>query len=331
MQMLASEFKRTCEPKIQKFRGGTSSGALLVFKSWMQDIECAIKDHNLNNDEALQLVKEFSEGCACDNINFYLEVMDKPSVDGLFENLWQVFSLGEDGQQMLAEFYSRVQNPKESVKEFGEWILQIARKIMTAKPEFKVDIDNTLKARFADGLRDHYHQAMAREMIHSCPTLSYVAYKSEVLKTLGPNVKPRSITTSKLETSDTESPPQKCKRESELDQKINAAIEENQKLSERLSAFDPKTITDTVINAVQGNYPSSKPAGFASKQFKPSQFYGKPREPQLVPGTDGSLKPETDCNYCKDLGHLKYNCPKLKEKEARMAGHRDYNKSKKEN
>ena len=67
------------------------------------------------------------------------------------------------------------------------------------------------------------------------------------------------------------------------------------KLSERLSAFDPKTITDTVINAVQGNYQSSKPAGFAPKQFKPSQFYGKPREPQLVPGTDGSLKPEIDC------------------------------------
>ena len=324
MQILASEFKRTHKPKIQKFRGGTSSGALLVFKSWMQDIECAIKDRNLNNEESLQLVKEFSEGCARDNINFYLEVTDSPTVDGLFENLRQVFS---SGQQMLAEFYSRVQNPKESVKEFGESLLQIARKIMTTKPEFKVDIDNTLKARFADGLRDHYHQAMAREMICSRPTLSYVAYKSEVLKTLGPNVKPRNITTSKLETSDIESPPKKRKRESDLDQKINPAIEENRKLSERLSAFDPKTITDTVINAVQ----SSKPAGFAPKQFKPSQFYGKPREPQLVPGTDGSLKPEIDCNYCKDLGHLKYNCPKLKEKEARMAGHRDYNKSKKEN
>ena len=205
MQTLASEFKRTHEPKIQKFRGGTSSGALLVFKSWMQDIECAIKDRNLNNEEALQLVKEFSEGCARDNINFYLEVTDSPTVDGLFENLRQVFSSGEDGQQMLAEFYSCVQNQKESVKEFGESLLQ--------------------------------------------------------------------------------------------------------------------------INAVQ----SSKSAGFAPKQFRPSQFYGKPREPQLVPGTDGSLKPDIDCNYCKDLGHLKYNCPKLKEKEARMAGHRDYNKSKKEN
>ena len=266
-QTLASEFKQTREPKIQKFRGGTSSGALLMFKSWMQDIECAIKDRNLNNNKALQLVKEFSEGCACDNINFYLEVTDKPTMDGLFENLRQVFSSGEDGQRMLAEFYSRVQNRKESVKEFGESLLQITRKIMTTKLEFKVDIDNTLKAHFADGLRDHYHQVMAREMICSRSTFSYVAYKSEVLKTLGPNVKPRSITTSKLETSDTESPPKKRKRESELDQKINVAIEENRKLSECLSAFDPKTITDTVINAVQGNYPSSKSTGFASKQL----------------------------------------------------------------
>ena len=89
-------------------------------------------------------------------------------------------------------------------------------------------------------------------------------------------------------------------------------------------------ITDTVINAVQGSILSSKPASFAAKQFKPSQFYGKP---QLIPGTDGSLKPKTDCNcnYCKDLGHLKYNCPKLKEKEARMAGHQNYNKFKKKN
>ena len=64
----------------------------------------AIKDRNLNNDEALQLMREFSKGCARDNIIFYLEVMDKPSVDGLFENLRQVFSSGEDGQQMLAKF-----------------------------------------------------------------------------------------------------------------------------------------------------------------------------------------------------------------------------------
>ena len=87
MQTLTSEFKHSREPKIQKFSGGTSSGALLVFKSWMQDIECMIKDCNLSTDEALQLVKEFSEGSTHDNINFYLKVTERPSIEGLFKNL----------------------------------------------------------------------------------------------------------------------------------------------------------------------------------------------------------------------------------------------------
>ena len=182
MQTLASEFKCSREPKIQRFRGSTSSGALLVFKSWMQDIECTIKDRNLSTEEVFRLVKDFSEGSAKDNINFYLEVTDKPMIKGLFKNLKQVFSSGEDGQQMLTEFYSHTQSSKESVKVFGKSLLQIARKIMMAKPEFKVDIDNTLKACFIDGLKDHYHQTIAREMIRLHPTLNYVAYKSEVLK-----------------------------------------------------------------------------------------------------------------------------------------------------
>ena len=91
---------------------------------------------------------------------------------------------------MLAEFYSHTQSSKESVKEFGESLFQIARKIMMTKPKFKTDIDNTLKAHFADSLKDHYHQAIAKEMICSHPLLNYVTYKSEVLKTLGPNIKP---------------------------------------------------------------------------------------------------------------------------------------------
>ena len=106
----------------------------------------------------------------------------------------------------------------------------------------------------------------------------------------------------KLDTSDVESPPKKRKRDSDLDQKIKTALEENRKLSERLSAFNPKTIADTVINAVQSNTQVKKPYNTSPKPYKPSQFYGKPKEPELVPGTDGSLKPDKDCNYFKDLG-----------------------------
>ena len=124
-----------------------------------------------------------------------------------------------------------------------------------------------------------------------------------------------------------ESPPKERKRDSELDQKINTALEENHKLSERLNAFHSKTIADTVINAVQSNTQVKKPHNTGPKPYKLSQFQGKPKEPELVPGTYCSLKPDKDCNYCKDLGHLKYNCPKLKAKEKKLAGQQNYERT----
>ena len=325
MQNIASEFKKIREPKIQRFRGGTSSGALLVFNNWIQDIESTITDRNLDRQESFRLIKDFSEASARDNINFYLKSTENPTVEGLFENLRQAFSAGEDGQQMLAEFYSRHQGPKESVKEFGESLLQIARKIMTSNKDFKKDVDNSLKARFADGLKDQYHQALAREMIRNRPTLSYVAFKAEVLKTLGPSAgtKSKRLEVNQTDVSVDESPPKKRKHESEMSQQINAVLDENRKLAEKLNALDPKLIAESVASAVQSSS-GSKPSTFSNhpgqKPFKPTQFYGKQKEPELVPGVDGSLKPDVNCNYCKDLGHMKFNCPKLKEKEARMAG-----------
>ena len=47
---------------------------------------------------------------------------------------------------------------------------------------------------------------------------------------------------------------------------------------------------------------------------------GKPREPKLTPGTDGSLNPNIKCNYCDDTGHISI-CPRIK-------AHDEYNAAK---
>ena len=108
------------EPYIQCFCGSTLSGTLLSFQLWIQNIESTISDRNLSKGETFCLIKDFSKGSAKDNINFYLETTDNSTVEGLFDNLRQVLSLGEDSQQMLTEFYSWSQGAKESAKEFGE-------------------------------------------------------------------------------------------------------------------------------------------------------------------------------------------------------------------
>ena len=134
----------------------------------MQDIESTIRDRNLNMEEAIRLVKEFSKGSARDNVKFYLEVMDKPTIEGLYENLKQVFSSGKDGQQMLMAFYSHTQSSRKSVKEFCESLLQITCKIMTAKPEFKADIDNTLNNNNNNSLFAGFFTTVKKKKTYYC-------------------------------------------------------------------------------------------------------------------------------------------------------------------
>ena len=63
LQLVAEELSKICKPKIQKLKGRYSANALLVFNSWLKEIEMCIKEWKLTNMEAVQLVKDYtSEG-----------------------------------------------------------------------------------------------------------------------------------------------------------------------------------------------------------------------------------------------------------------------------
>ena len=61
---IASKFKKMREPKIQKLKGETTSSASLFLTSWAKDVHATIEERSMNNTEALQLVKDFTEGKA---------------------------------------------------------------------------------------------------------------------------------------------------------------------------------------------------------------------------------------------------------------------------
>ena len=85
----------------------------------MQDIESTIRDRNLNTEEAIRLVKEFSEGSTKDNINFYLEVTDKLTIEGLFENLKKCSLLAKMGNKCLWNFIVKHKVPRNLSKNLA--------------------------------------------------------------------------------------------------------------------------------------------------------------------------------------------------------------------
>ena len=57
MKVVVQEFHKLHKPKINKLKGGYSATADLIFQSWLKDINIHVKDQNLTEREAIQLVK----------------------------------------------------------------------------------------------------------------------------------------------------------------------------------------------------------------------------------------------------------------------------------
>ena len=130
----------------------------------------------------------------------------------------------------------------------------------------------------------------------------------------------------------------KTEEESTIATQLSMCIKDNQELHKKLDAFNPNKIVEVITQVVAGGYQKSfqKPNTYqkSTNPFIPSQQkqqasqntnpFGKPylgphREPQVTPGTDGSLNPALSCKYCKDTGHDMSNCAKVKSKEALKA------------
>ena len=87
MSVVASEFKKMREPKLAKLKGGVTSGASLFFNSWVKDVRSVIQECSMSNTESLQLVKDYTEGRARQQVEFYIVSTTNPTIEGLIENL----------------------------------------------------------------------------------------------------------------------------------------------------------------------------------------------------------------------------------------------------
>ena len=340
MSAVASEFKKMREPKLAKLKGGVTSGASLFFNSWVKDVRSVIQERSVSNSESLQLVKDYTEGRARQQVEFYIVSTTNPTIDGLIENLKTSFRSGEDEATIKGEFYSRKQYGKESVDDFADVLQLLARKVLNVDPLFQAFMNKSLCQQLANGLKDPSHSISARSILNQQPEVQFAVFRSDLANILGCRVRAvgekGALCNAAMAPESPETPVPTKRRKTEEDSTIAAqlsmCIKDNKELHKKLDAFDPSKIVEVVTQAVTGGYqkPFQKPNTY-QKSFVPSQqkqqanqgsnpfskpYLGPPREPQVTPGADGSLNPALSCRYCKDTGHDVSNCVKVKRKEA---------------
>ena len=346
MSAVASEFKKMREPKLAKLKGRITSGASLFFNSWVKDVRAVILEWSMSNAESLQLVKDYTEGKVCQQLEFYIVSTPDPTFEGLIDNLRTSFQSGEDVATIKGEFYSRKQFSKESVDDFADVLQLLACKVLNVDPSFQTFMNKSLCQQLANGLKDPGHGICARSILNQQPDIQFASFRSDLANILGCRIQTArakgALCNATMASESPETPVpvkhRKTEEESTITVQLSMCIKDNQELHKKLEAFDPSKIVEVVMQVLAGNYQKSfqKPNTYqkSTNPFIPSQqkpqasqstnpfgkpYLSMPREPQVTLGMDGSLNPALSCKYCKDMGHDISNCTKVKRKEALKA------------
>ena len=109
LQPAAEEFRKICEPKIQKLKGRYSANAMLVFNSWLKDIEMCVRERKLTNIEVIQLIKDYTAEGARGAVEFYLDMNSTWKYHELVEHLRTSFESGETFSSLVRDYYSCIQ------------------------------------------------------------------------------------------------------------------------------------------------------------------------------------------------------------------------------
>ena len=169
------------EPKITKLRSGYSADAELVFWSWWVAILANIQDRELDNKAAIQLIKEQMLDNTCHEVKFQLDLCGGDiTYQNLLRHLSVAFQGGDNEANLLAEFYSHGQKIKESEEAFADELQILTCKVIIKKPDFRVNLDTTLKQHYASQLLDRNSASIAKTLLVQMQQCSFTEFRNEL-------------------------------------------------------------------------------------------------------------------------------------------------------
>ena len=299
----------------------------------------------MDNKAAIQLIKEQTLDNARWEVKFQLDLCGRDiTYQNLLRHLSITFQGSDDEASLLAELYSHAQKLKESEEAFADELQILARKVIIKKPDFRVNLDTTLKQHYASQLFDCNSASIAKTLLVPMQQCSFMEFYNELARVLGTHqhaiskASAKPITTKSVEVEEEEEdmpiPPPPSKSHAKKDKKISAqssqikdlrskldqAVAENSQIRELISPATLTTAFSNVLTATKTSF-ASKSRYRGNNQW-PGQgrpFLGKHRPSQLSAGKDGVTNPDQTCQYCKDMGHLLENCVRLKARQQFLA------------
>ena len=195
---------------MEKFKGGYSSDASLVFQSWLKDIQVYTIECCLSQWEAIQLVKDYTSEQARSEVEYYLGLTPKEeqSFQGLIDHLSLTFQSCKTVSSLIADFYNQFQKTRETEDAFADELQILVRKIIARKLEFINEANQALKHQYAQNLRDPCFGVIARGQCLSSPdSKSFTQFRGRLalmFNNWGKQCVRANVTSAAVESGDSE-------------------------------------------------------------------------------------------------------------------------------
>ena len=98
----------------------------------------------------------------------------------MLKHLSIAFQGGDDEANLLVEFYSHGQKAKESEEAFADELQILAHKVISKKPDFWVNLNSTLKQRYASQLFDCNSASIAKTLLIQMQQCSFMEFHNEL-------------------------------------------------------------------------------------------------------------------------------------------------------
>ena len=135
---------------------------------------------------AIQLIKYQTQDSAWHEVEFQLNLCGSDiQYQDLLEHLSIAFQGGDNKANILAEFYSCSQKPREMEEAFANELQLLAQKVISKRPDFHCDLNTTLKQCYANQLYDHNNESVVKTLLLQMPKVTFTQFCNELAQVLG--------------------------------------------------------------------------------------------------------------------------------------------------
>ena len=121
---------------------------MLVFNSWLKDMEMCVREQKLPNFETAQLVKDYTTENARSVVEFYLDTNSTWNYEEPIRHLRTSFESGKTFSLLVGDLYSTVQQPWEGEDQFADELQILSWKVISVQPSWKDVVNEVQKTQF---------------------------------------------------------------------------------------------------------------------------------------------------------------------------------------